>query len=286
MNRALALCALHAAVLLFGFAGLFGKWIALPPLLIVLARTAVAAAALGLFRFARPAGPSVFELGLFASGAVLAVHWVSFFAAIDAADVATGLLGYASFPLFTLLLERLPGRQRWSRPDVATALLVVAGLALMVPEFTFANRKVVGLLWGVVSGFSFALLAVLNRRQATRRAASDIAFWQNLSAMLALLPAALLAEHALPAGAVGAREIVLLLALGVFCTALAHTLFIGSLRSITARTASVVAALEPAYGIALAFLILGERPGGRALAGGVLLVAAAMIATGRGGGGR
>ncbi|NDP41674.1 MAG: EamA family transporter, partial [Aromatoleum sp.] len=31
MTRASALWALHAAVLLFGFAGLFGKWLVLSP---------------------------------------------------------------------------------------------------------------------------------------------------------------------------------------------------------------------------------------------------------------
>jgi len=39
-----ALVALHASVALFGFAALFGKWIALPATLIVLGRTVTAAA--------------------------------------------------------------------------------------------------------------------------------------------------------------------------------------------------------------------------------------------------
>src|SRR5258706_6090713 len=43
-----ALLALHAAVLLFGFAGLFGKWLALPAVTIVFGRSAIAAVALSL----------------------------------------------------------------------------------------------------------------------------------------------------------------------------------------------------------------------------------------------
>ena len=46
MTRTTALIALHAAVALFGFAGLFGKWLALSPVAIVLGRTAIAAVAL------------------------------------------------------------------------------------------------------------------------------------------------------------------------------------------------------------------------------------------------
>jgi len=80
-----------------------------------------------------------------------------------------------------------------------------------------------------------------------------------------------------------ARDVGLLLALGVLCTALSHTLFIASLRTVTAHTASVVAALEPVYGIALAFVLLGEVPSARTLVGGALIVGAAVIATRRAG---
>jgi drug/metabolite transporter (DMT)-like permease len=157
---------------------------------------------------------------------------------------------------------------------------VMAGIALLVPEPTLANRTVQGLAWGIVSGFSFALLAVLNRRYSAVRGAVDIAFWQNLFAALVLLPFA--AADSASLGSIGAREIALLLMLGFLCTAVAHTLFIAALSRLSAHTASTVAALEPVYGIALAALLLGEIPAPRVLAGGVLIVGAALAAT-RGG---
>lgn len=273
-----ALFALHAAVALFGFAGLFGKWLALPPLLIVLGRTAIAATALALPR-AMAASRAPFDVRLVANGIVLAVHWASFFAAIQASTVAIGLLGFASFPLFTLAIERVALGRRFGRREAATALLVTTGLVLVVPEFSLSNPTVHGLAWGLVSGFTFALLAVLNRRWAATRDAIDIAFWQNLFAAVALLPLA--AAGAVELASLGAREIALLLVLGIACTALAHTLFIRALASVTAHTASVVAALEPVYGIALAHALLGEVPGARTLAGGALIVAAAAMATRR-----
>ena len=277
-RRVGALAALHAAVLLFGFAGLFGKWLALPPVTIVLGRTVVAGAALALLvRFAREPGAGRsgrFEWRLAAGGAVLALHWVAFFQAIQTASVAVGLLGFASFPLFVLLLEALLRQRRLRTSEWLTAALVTAGLLLVVPEFRLENRTVQGLLWGLVSGFTFALLAVGNRALAARHAASVIALWQNACAAVLLLPLALAAE-AVP----DARDIALLVVLGVVCTALAHTLFIRSLRVLSAHTASVIAALEPVYGIALALLLLGERPSPRTLAGAVLIVGAALYAT-------
>ena len=273
-----ALAALHLAVLLFGFAGLFGKWLALPPAAIVLGRTLVAAVALGaLVALRRERAPPT--AGLAGNGVVLAVHWVTFFEAIRVSTIAIGLLGYASFPLFVLVLERTMLGRRWRGVEAVTALMVAAGLVVLVPRLAWEDRTVQGLAWGVVSGFTFALLAVRSRRHAATHAPAAVALWQNAAAAAVLAP--FVAAGAPGAIAITLRDVLLLLALGIVCTALAHTLFIGSLRRVSAHTASVVAALEPVYGIALAVLLLGEAPSPRTLAGAALIVGAALVATRR-----
>ena len=294
-----SLAALHAAVALFGFAGLFGKWIAWEPPAIVLGRTLVAAAVLAVVvrrrtgahtgipsRCAlrcspsgRPFGLTWPGAGIVANGVILAVHWVAFFAAIQVSTVAIGLLGFASFPLFTVLLERALLGVPLSRMALARVALVSAGLALLVPEFSWASVAVRGLAWGVLSGFTFALLTVRTRRLRSRSEADRIALWQNAVAALVVAPL-VLARGALP-GTLEPQALLLVAVLGVFCTAGAHTLFIASLARVPATTAAVVAALEPVYGIALAWWLLGEVPGPRTLAGAALLVAAAAMATRR-----
>ena len=216
---------------------------------------------------------------LIANGVVLALHWLSFFAAIQVSTVAVGLLGFASFPLFTLLAERVFFARRLRRREGVTALLVTAGLVLLVPELSLANPVVQGLAWGLVSGFTFALLVVMNRRWIGNANG-------HRHRLLAKRPcrarvAAFRVGGALTSAPIGAREIMLLIVLGLVCTALAHTLFIGGLAVVTAHTASVIAALEPVYGIVLALVFLGEVPGARTIAGGALIVAAAVIATRR-----
>jgi drug/metabolite transporter (DMT)-like permease len=210
------------------------------------------------------------------NGAVLALHWFAFFRSIQITNVATGLLGHASFPLFVLLLELVLLRARARRVDWAIAALVVAGLLVLVPEPSLDNRVVQGLAWGVLSGFSFALLAVSNRALAVRRAPEGIAFWQNVCAAVCLVPAVAMAPVR-----PDARELALLLVLGVACTALAHTLFIRSMRALSAHTASVVAALEPVYGIALAAALLDEVPDTRTVVGALLIVGAVLVASAR-----
>jgi len=271
-----ALLSLHAAVLLFGFAGLFGKWLPLSPELIVLGRTIVASVALAaLLRILRePSGP--FDWKLAAGGAVLALHWIAFYRAVQISTVAIGLLGYASFPLFVLIVEAIFLRRSLRVADWIAVASVTAGLLLLVPEFRIQDRAVQGLLWGVLSGLLFALLTVGNRALAPRRSASGVALWQNACAAACLLPGFVL-DPVLPS----ARDVALLIVLGVVCTAFAHTLFIRSMRVLSAHTASIVAALEPVYGIVLAFALLGERPGWRTLLGAALIIGAALRASSR-----
>ncbi len=267
---------LHLAVLLFGIAGLFGKWLLLGPLFIVFGRTSVAAAALlawqgGRGRLQSPCGQAGW---LVISGILLAVHWASFFHAIQVSTVALGLLGFASFPVFVTVLEPLVFRERFRPIDGVTAGIVCAGLVLVVPEFDLAAGGTRGVLWGVVSGFSFAILALLNRARVRVLAPMNLAFYQNAVAALVLLPFVLGDWPALDA-----RDIGLLLILGLACTALAHALFIASLHQLRAQLASLSAALEPVYGIAFAWLLLAEVPDTRTLAGGLLILAGTVWAS-------
>jgi drug/metabolite transporter (DMT)-like permease len=279
MTHRASLAALHAAVALFGFAGLFGKWLAWDPVAIVFGRTVVAAAVLALvvlWRRTERDGPSAALAG---NGVILAVHWVSFFAAIQASTVAIGLLGFASFPLFVIVLERILLGRRWNGPEIVTAALVVAGLAMLVPAYTLADRTVHGLAWGVLSGFTFAWLTVRNRAFRAGRRAISVALWQNVFAALCL--AFIVFRPGGPAIQLTPTTLGLILLLGVLCTALAHALFIASLSRLSAHTASVVTALESVYGIVLAALLLGEIPDGRTCVGAALLVGAAIAASRR-----
>lgn len=67
--------------------------------------------------------------------------------------------------------------------------------------------------------------------------------------------------------------------LGVVFTGLSHSLFIDGLKSVSAKTASIITTLEPVYGIAAAALLLGEVPGIRMIAGGAVILGAAAYET-------
>ena len=59
-----------------------------------------AAATLVIVAMARSQPVGRPQVSVAVNGAILALHWVTFFAAVKIATVAVALLGYASFPLF------------------------------------------------------------------------------------------------------------------------------------------------------------------------------------------
>jgi len=278
MVKSSHLLQIHLAILLFGLAGLFGKLVLWPSAIIVLGR--VFFASISLWGLARMMG---WELRLQSRrdywllallGVLLALHWVTFFQAIQVSTVAIGLLTFSTFPIFTTLLEPLFFRERLSGTDLLLALITFLGVALVVPRFELDNALTRGALWGIASGATFAVLSILNRKYVQRYKGLVIAFYQDLSATLVLLPVLWWIRPAFEW-----RSFLLLILLGVVFTALSHTMFINGMRTVKARTASIIGSLEPVYGIIAAALILQEIPGGRVLIGGIIILGATTYAT-------
>jgi drug/metabolite transporter (DMT)-like permease len=269
----------NAAVLCFGLAGVLGALTGLPSPLIVLGRVVTAGTALAVVAAWRrvDARPKERRDGvvLALQGVLLAVHWTTFFQSIEVSNVAIGLLSFSSFPLFTVALEGGVLRERVSRVQLAAALLVIPGVFLLVPRFSLQSSATAGVLWGLAAGATFALLSVTNRRLTRRYASLTISLYQDAVAALALLPTLLLYPNA--GALLTPRVAALLLALGLVCTALAHTLFIAGMRTVTAQLASLLASLEPVWGIVFALLLLGQVPSGRTLAGGAVIVGATLL---------
>jgi drug/metabolite transporter (DMT)-like permease len=277
-----ALLAVNSAVMLFGLAGVLGKMTGLPATIIVFGRVVVAGAALGVvaLRLGVSLRPRTARDALILSwqGVLLAIHWVAFFQSINVSSVAIGLLSFSSFPLFTAALEPVLLHQRLRRAELVGALLVLPGVYLLVPTISLDNTSTQGVLWGVLAGATFALLSVGNRWLSRTYASVTISLYQEGVAALALLPALWLAPLAAP---LTLSQALLLITLGLVCTALAHTLFIAGMRAITAQLASLLACLEPVWGILFALVMLGETPTTRTLLGGVIILAATLTPAAR-----
>ena len=272
-----ALTAAHVAAMLFGLTGIFGALIHADASAVTCGRAAFACIALALFaRFQQRSllrGLTRRQLGiLLLSGVVLALHWVTFFIAVKIGGVAIATLGFASFPAFIALFDVLVFGERIGARDTALLALVSGGLILVTPAFNLGDQGTLGLLWAVASGFSFALLATINRRAGGAMDAIQVAFWQNAVVALVMLPFGWSSLWQM-----AWADWTYLALLGVFCTGLAQVLFVSSLRQLDARRAALIIALEPVYAIACAWWLFGQQPMPHMLAGALLIMAAIVL---------
>ena len=281
MTKKQSLLEIHAAVVLFGLAGLFGKWLAFSPFLIVLGRVFFASLALFLiFLFSKQdmrISPKKNYAVFILLGFILAMHWVAFFQSIQISTVAIGLLSYSSFPVFTVFLESLFFKEKLRISRLMFALLCVLGIFLIIPRFDLTDSVYQGVLWGLFAGFTFSILTILNRKLSQIYSSLLITFYQDLWATLFLLPFFFIIRPHL-----NGKDILLLLVLGIFCTALSHSLFIKGMRLIKAQTAAIISSLEPVYGIIMALFILKEVPSLRTILGGIVILGTTFVVTWKG----
>lgn len=277
-HRFHGLTAIHCSVFLMGGAGLFGKLLTLSPIVIVFGRTLVASITLAILlpllklpvRYRQKKDLLIF----FLMGIILALHWITFFHAIQIATVAVGLISFSTFPIFVTFMEPFFFGERLQLKEIVVSFVVFAGLFLVVPEFDLTNNVTLGVFWGTVSGFTFALLAILNRRYVSRYPSLTLALYQDLVACLIVMPFAVGALDQITQ-----KDFGLLVLLGMVFTAGAHSLYIQGMQAVKAQLASVVACLEPLYAILLALLILNEVPSMREIVGGVVIVGTVYYAT-------
>ncbi|MDG5786292.1 EamA family transporter [Evansella sp. AB-P1] len=249
----------HFAVLLFGLSGLFAKWLSLSAYFIVLGRVFFAALFLLIVLHILNQSvklPSTKEyLYFLILGAVLAIHWTSFFHSIQLSTVAVGLVTFATFPIFASFLEPLFFKEKFQKINLLLALLTFIGITFIIPEISMTNSITRGAMWGIVSAFTFAILSILNRAFVRQHSSILIGFYQNLFACLFLFPIIFFVQVSPTL-----KDISLLLLLGVVFTGVAHVVFIQGLTKINVQTASIIASLEPVYGIIAAAIFLFEIP--------------------------
>lgn len=272
------LVATHIAVLLFGLVGLFAKVVALPAIILVLGRTFFSSAFLGVYLTIKRQKFTLKTRGDYAlivfAGIILAIHWTSFMQSIQVSTVAVGTLTLATFPLFSAVLEPLLFHEKMRASDIACALVMLGGVACIVDDFSLEGSMTQGVLWGLLSAFTYALLSLANRKFSSGYPASLVSFYEQATATVVLLPALFVFKPSFTA-----LDIGMLAIMGIVFTAIAHTLFIGGLRTVKVRTAGIITGLESVYGVVAALLFLGEIPGIREVIGGAIILVVALYST-------
>lgn len=270
---------LHLVILAWGFTAILGKLIALPPVEVVLWRTALAT--LGFALLARGLGrslrvPAAEARRQLAVGVLLGLHWILFFLSARLATASVSLAALPTAMLWCSLLEPwIDGSRRW-RPLELLVGLVMVGAVWMIYEVEL--RYWLGFTVGIVAALLAAVFAVLNKQLVARCHYAVMGTWQMLGAFLvSLLGWLLLTPGQLTAP--GAGDLLWLVVLASVCTVGAYAGYMLVLRRLSVFTVNVIYNLEPVYGIVLAILVFGvqERMSGGFYAGAGLIIGSVLL---------
>jgi drug/metabolite transporter (DMT)-like permease len=273
-----SLIEIHIAVFLFGLSGLFGKLLSLPTMIIVLGRVFFSSVFLLIIMLYLKEDIKLKQqkhyFYLVILGVILAIHWSTFFKSIQMSTVAIGLLTFSTFPVFVTFLEPCFFKEKIKLSDIIIAIVTFLGVVLVIPKFELGSNLTQGVLWGILSGFTYAILSLLNRKYVKEYSSLVIAFYEQAVATIVLIPFLFLQKPVFQL-----NDILLLILLGTVFTGISHSFFINGLKNIKTQTAGIISSLEPVYGIIFATFLLGEIPTLREILGGIIILGTVLYST-------
>ena len=253
---------LHTAVFLAGWTGIFGRLISLGGLPLVWYRmmvsVAVLALVLGLLGRLHRLPWQSFKM-IAGCGTLLSLHWVAFYASIQASNVSIGVACIATSCFFTTLLDPLINRKRISWVEVLISFIAISGILLI---FSLDVRYRLGIALGLLSAALYSLFALLNVNVAreTGEDSATMLLYEIvggiilLSILIPFYPRIFPDATITPQG----NDLLWLLLLGSVFTVLPFLFQLQALRTLSAFTVNLAYNLEPVYSILFAALLFGE----------------------------
>lgn len=257
---------IHLCVVLWGFTAIIGKLITLNALPLVWWRMLMVVAALLLvprvWRGLAAMAPRL--IAAYAGiGALVALHWLTFYGAIKLSNASVGATCIALGTPMTALLEPWLAERAFSWRDVLLGVAVLPGVALVVGGVPDDMRA--GIAVGALSALFVAIFGSLNKRFVEHGDALTVTAIELGAGMLLLTLLAPLMPMLFPAfaGSVftlpGLHDLGYLLVLALACTLFPFALSLVALRHMSAFAAQLAVNLEPVYAIVLAIVLLDEQ---------------------------
>ncbi|HPW13082.1 MAG TPA: EamA family transporter, partial [Thermomonas sp.] len=211
-------------------------------------------------------------------GALVALHWLTFYGAIKLSNASVAATCIAFATPMTALVEPLLTRQRFQPRDLLLGVASLPGIWLVVGGVPAGMHA--GIVAGVVSALFVALFGTLNKRMvdggdaltvtALELGAGTLTLTLLAPVMPLLVPAFAGPLLVLPTG----MDAFWLVLLALACTLFPFALCLVALRHLSAFTAQLSVNLEPIYAIVLAAILFGEQQelGGKFYAGVAIIL--------------
>lgn len=253
---------MHVIILVWGFTGILGKIILLPPEIIVWYRIIITVISL-LILFPIFKVPYLLkdkkDLGkLMLVGVIVCLHWITFYKAISLSTASLAVLCLSTTTLHVSWIDPIIMKRRFSWIEFLFGVLVIFGIYYISSDFSAAEYEV--LAYGLTSALLAALFSVSNAKLAEKIPSSQIILYEMIAGII-FLTIVLFSKGQLTAAnlTMTISDFWWLLFLGIVCTSLAFVLMVDVVKKLGAFTASLTINLEPVYTMVLAILILNEN---------------------------
>ncbi len=251
---------MHFCVVLWGFTAILGKLISLGATSLVWWRMVIVSTVLMLVpRMWR--GLRTLPRSLIAAyagiGVLVALHWVTFYAAIKLANASVAASCLALCPVFLAVLEPWIARKPHVPGELWLGLAVVPGVLLVIGGIPDAMN--VGVATGVLSAFIVAIFFALNKRWVDRGDPLTVTCIEMAAGAVFLTIFAPLLASGPVFGLPDVRDAMFLLLLAFACTLLPYALSLVALRHLSAFGAQLAVNLEPVYVMLLAVVLFDEQ---------------------------
>ncbi len=270
------------AVLLWSLGGVFIKSTALDAFSVNLGRSLFAAITVAVFTYKK---------GLKLDGFTLLISFLyagtlsCFVFANKNTTAANAIFLQYTAPIYILILAPFILKEKFRASDLITVIVCLAGMSLFFLEPQNAANKLasnvfLGNIAALASGIFFGLYFIFLRhpRSLQKNPALSV-FYGNLIIVFLMLP--LVLNN--PPMQINSRDILAILFLGIFQIGIAYVLFTNGIsKGVRSLDASIIGFIEPLLNPIWVFFIVGEKPSGWAILGGVIILAAVIFHTLRG----
>lgn len=251
---------LHGIVFLWGFTGIIGKLLHQESFIIVWYRVLIASLGLLVYLCITKTSFSVKRthlLPVVLVGIVVALHWITFYYAIQISTASLGILCLATTTVHVVWLEPLIMKTAFQWKKLFFSLMVVAGVAFIARDFKGDVLLATGI--GLLSALLAGIFSVSNAKLSQTIPAPILSFYELTTGWVGI-SLYLLFTHAPEAlFYLSQNDLLWLLFLGLVCTSFAFIVAINLVKKLGAYTVSLTINLEPIYTMILAVVLLNEH---------------------------
>ena len=251
---------LHFLVFVAGFTAILGELVSIKAVPLVWYRMVIAGILMFLYIKVTKINTKVSLSAIgkfFIAGVIIALHWITFFASINQANVSIALAMFSTGAFFASLIEPIFYKRKIIWYEIFFGVMVAIGVYIILDS---EIKYLTGILLGISAAFCSSLFAVINGRFVEKYDASVISFYEFIGGVLFISIFLSFSNEGFSKEffKLDANDWLYIMILASICTAYA---FIGSvhiMKFISPFTVVLTYNLEPVYGIILAILIFGS----------------------------